>query len=52
MKDVWIIFIGGHLATGPCTDIRYLRSSNKLVTVYINALSSSDYVPGNSSSGP
>ena len=52
MKDVRIIFIRGHLATGPHTDIRHLHSSNKSVTLHINAWSSSDYIPGKSSLGP
>ena len=52
VKEVRIIFIGGHLATGPHTDIGHLRSSKRSVTLHINAWNSSDYVPGNSSDGP
>ena len=52
VKDVRIIFIGGNLCTGPHTDTGHLRSSNKSVTLHVNAWTSSDYIPGNTSSGP
>ena len=52
VKDVRIVFIGGHLATGPHRDTRHLRSTKNSVTLHINAWNSSDYIPGNSSEGP
>ena len=36
VKDVRIVFIGGHLATSPHTDIGHLYSSNNSVTLHLN----------------
>ena len=52
VKEVRIIFIGGHLATGPHTDIEHLCSSRKSVTLHMNTWNSSNYFLGNSSWGP
>jgi len=51
VKDVRIVFIGGNLAIGPHTDTRHMNSSNNSVTLHLNAWNSSDYIPGNTSSG-
>ena len=51
IKDVRIVFIGGNLAVGPHTDTGHLNSSDNSVTLHMNAWNSSDYIPGNTSSG-
>ena len=52
IKDVRIVFIGANLAIGLHTDIGHLNSSKNSVTLHLNAWNSSDYIPGNTNSGP